>query len=385
MRPATPRTRSFWSPRRIHCSSTCPSGGAFPRHRLPARDARAVPRARAARRSAHRPLRAFPRLVQRRRVWAGASCACSWPGTSRTCCCTPRSSHPRPRQGVFRHQSALVPALVADSGDLVAATRASRIATVSSLVSGAIAVGSQRRGCRAGAARRRAALLRRDGAALGSAVARRPPPGRRGRARRVAVTSLPHVRRGDGRARGAIGFLVFLVAFGLERDAEPLGSSAQSPPRASPVASSGHREPRAPTASPAGRTVARHRAPSRPRCVRWPRSAHSRPGEIAAVFAGRAGRQHRPPVLRQRLATRRPRRRPRSRLHAFETVFQLVWVVGALIAVVFQPSLGVGLVALAAGFGVTAALYVARLMTTTTDEQPSRHRSERPATDARDG
>ena len=51
-------------------------------------------------------------------------------------------------------------------------------------------------------------------------------------------------------------------------------------------------------------------------------------------------------------------------------MFQLAWVVGALFAVVFQPSLGVGLVALAVGFGLTGAIYVARLMTTTTDEPP---------------
>ena len=41
----------------------------------------------------------------------------------------------------------------------------------------------------------------------------------------------------------------------------------------------------------------------------------------------------------------------------FETLFQLVWVIGALLAVVLEPSLARGLAALAVGFGVTAVLY----------------------------
>jgi hypothetical protein len=111
---------------------------------------------------------------------------------------------------------------------------------------------------------------------------------------------------------------------------------------------------------------------------------NARPGEIAAVFAvalgANIGRQSFDSVL-QRDAPEAARGRAFAR---FETVFQLVWVVGALIAVVFQPSLGVGLIALAAGFGLTGVLYVARLMATTPEVPPRPPESGRPATDARD-
>ncbi len=286
-------------------------------------------------------------------------------------------------------KSALVPALVADSGDLVAAnSRLSRIATVSSLVSGAIAVGVLN-AADAVQVLRVAALLYFGATAL----ALRIPPSRVDRLPDVEVERdelrSPRIRASAaamGVLRGAIGFLVFLVAFGLKRDAEPLwffGAVAAASVSGGLIGT---------IVSPALRQRLRRDEPLlvialTVACAVCALAAivHSRPGEIAAVFAvalgANIGRQSFDSVL-QRDAPDAARGRAFAR---FETVFQLVWVVGALIAVVFQPSLGVGLIALAAGFGVTAALYVARLMTTTTDEQPSHPESERPATDARDG
>ena len=83
--------------------------------------------------------------------------------------------------------------------------------------------------------------------------------------------------------------------------------------------------------------------------------------EVAAVFAVALGaniaRQSFDSVL-QRDAPDAARGRAFAR---FETLFQLVWVVGALLAVVLQPSLDRGLVALAAAFVLTAVGYGAYL------------------------
>ena len=101
---------------------------------------------------------------------------------------------------------------------------------------------------------------------------------------------------------------------------------------------------------------------------------------FAVALGANVGRQSFDSVL-QRDAPDAARGRAFAR---FETIFQLAWVVGALFAVVFQPRLGVGLVALAVGFGLTVAMYVARLMATTPEPPQRAADSERPATDARD-
>ena len=188
-----------------------------------------------------------------------------------------------------------------------------------------------------------------------------------------------------GMLRGAIGFLVFLVAFGLKRDAEPLwffGAVAAASVSGGLIGT---------IVSPALRRRLRRDEPLLVialtlACVVCALAAivNARPGEIAAVFAvalgANIGRQSFDSVL-QRDAPEAARGRAFAR---FETLFQLVWVVGALTAVVFQPSLGVGLIALAAGFGLTGVLYVARLMATTPEVPPRPPESGRPATDARD-
>jgi Transmembrane secretion effector len=84
-------------------------------------------------------------------------------------------------------------------------------------------------------------------------------------------------------------------------------------------------------------------------------------GQVAAVLAvalgANTGRQSFDSVV-QRDAPDAARGRAFAR---FETLFQLVWVIGALVAVVVQPTFGRGLVALGVGFGLTASLYVAHL------------------------
>ena len=169
-------------------------------------------------------------------------------------------------------KSALVPALVADRGDLVAAnSRLARIATVSSLASGAIAVGILN-AADAVQVLRVAALLYFGATAL----ALRIPPSRADRLPDVGVERnelrSPRVHASAaamGVLRGAIGFLVFLVAFGLKRDAEPLwffgAVAAASVFRWTPR----HvREPGAAPPAPPGRTAARHRPHGRVRRVR---------------------------------------------------------------------------------------------------------------------
>ena len=285
-------------------------------------------------------------------------------------------------------KSALVPALVSDKGDLVAAnSRLARIATVSSLLSGAIAVGILN-AADAVQVLRVAALLYFGATGL----ALRIPPSRVERLPDLEVERdelrSPRIRASAaamGMFRGAIGFLVFLVAFGLKRDAEPLwffGAVAAASVSGGLIGT---------IVSPALRRRLRRDEPLlvialTVACVVCALAAivNSRPGEIAAVFAvalgANIGRQSFDSVL-QRDAPEAARGRAFAR---FETVFQLVWVVGALIAVVFQPSLGVGLIALAAGFGLTGVLYVARLMATTPEVPPRPPESGRPATDARD-
>jgi hypothetical protein len=167
-----------------------------------------------------------------------------------------------------------------------------------------------------------------------------------------------------GALRGATGFLVFLVAFGLKRDAEPLwffGAVAAASVAGSLLGT---------IVSPALRKRFSRTEPLfvfalviagvvSLAAALW----SARAGDVAAVFAVALGaniaRQSFDSVL-QRDAPEAARGRAFAR---FETLFQLIWVVGALLAVVLQPTLHRGLAALAGGFGLTAVLYATYLRT----------------------
>jgi Major Facilitator Superfamily len=264
-------------------------------------------------------------------------------------------------------KSALVPRLVPDDSDLVAAnSRLARIATVASLFSGAIAVGVLN-AADAEQVLRVASLLYFVATYLALRIpADTTQPLPEPEIERVELR-LPSVRAAAaamGVLRGAIGFLVFLVAFGLKRDAEPLwffGAVAAASIAggfmgtiASPMLRRrfSRTEPLFVVALAIAGVVSVAAAI-------W----SARVAEVAAVFAvalgANIGRQSFDSVL-QRDAPDAARGRAFAR---FETVFQLVWVLGALLAVVLEPSLNSGLAALAAGFGVTAVLYALYLRT----------------------
>ena len=160
----------------------------------------------------------------------------------------------------------------------------------------------------------------------------------------LRVPSVRAAAAAMGVLRGATGFLVFLVAFGLKRDAEPLwffGAVAAASVAGGFIGH--HRESRVAQAVPSHRAALRRRARRR-RCRVGgrPRSGAPASREVAAVFAVALGaniaRQSFDSVL-QRDAPEAARGRAFAR---FETLFQLVWVIGALLAVVLEPSLDTG-------------------------------------------
>ena len=260
-------------------------------------------------------------------------------------------------------KSALVPRLVADDSDLVAAnSRLARIATVASLFSGAIAVGILN-AADAVQVLRVASLLYFAATFLAMRIpadTAQPLPEPEVERVELRVPSVRAAAAAMGALRGATGFLVFLVAFGLKRDAEPLwffGAVAAASVAGgfmgtivSPVLRDRFRrtEPLFVVALAVAGAVSLVAAI-------W----SVRVAEVAAVFAVALGaniaRQSFDSVL-QRDAPEAARGRAFAR---FETLFQLVWVIGALLAVVLEPSLARGLAALAVGFGLTAVLYLA--------------------------
>ena len=122
-------------------------------------------------------------------------------------------------------KSALVPRLVADDSDLVAAnSRLARIATVASLFSGAIAVGILN-AADAVQVLRVASLLYFAATFLAMRIpadTTQPLPEPEVERVELRVPTVRAAAAAMGVLRGATGFLVFLVAFGLKRDAEPL-------------------------------------------------------------------------------------------------------------------------------------------------------------------
>ena len=247
-------------------------------------------------------------------------------------------------------KSALVPSLVGRDADLVGAnSRLSRISTVAGLVGGAIAVGVLTVDG-ASSVLRIAALVYFAAAVVALRIpsddAVRLPPDA---LEREELRS-PRIRFAAGAMtvlRGAIGFLVFLVAFGLKRAGEPtwfFGVIAAVSVAGGLVGT---------VASPLLRQRMRRDEPlltfalATAALVSLAAAFHAVAASIAvAVFAiactASMGRQGFDSIL-QRDAPDAARGRSFAR---FETLFQLVWVLGALAAVVLQPSTRTGLAAL---------------------------------------
>jgi len=264
-------------------------------------------------------------------------------------------------------KSALVPRLVPDDSDLVAAnSRLARLATVASLFSGAVAVGILH-AADAAQVLRIASLFYFAAtylALLIPADTTQPLPEPEVERVELRLSTVRAAAAAMGVLRGATGFLVFLVAFGLKRAAEPLwffGAVAAASVAGSLLGT---------IVSPALRKRFRRTEPLFVFALviagvvslvaaLW----SARAGDVAAVFAvalgANVGRQSFDSVL-QRDAPDAARGRAFAR---FETLFQLIWVVGALLAVVLQPTLHRGLAALACAFGLTAALYAMYLRT----------------------
>lgn len=247
-------------------------------------------------------------------------------------------------------KSALVPSLVGRDADLVAAnSRLSRISTVAGLIGGSIAVGLLTL-VGASSVLRVAALVY-----FGAAVAAlRIPPDDPARLPPAALEReelrTPKIRFAAGAMtvlRGAIGFLVFLVAFELKRTGAPtwdFGVIAAVSIAGGLVGT---------VASPALRRRMRRDEPllavalATAAFVSLGAAVHAVTASIAvAVFAvactASMGRQGFDSIV-QRDAPDAARGRSFAR---FETLFQLVWVIGALAAVVLEPSAGTGLVVL---------------------------------------
>ena len=156
-----------------------------------------------------------------------------------------------------------------------------------------------------------------------------------------------------GLVRGVVGFTTFFAAFVLKKQGEPawvyglvliagaLGNAARDRHRAVVAqARAGGVDPR--------RFAGRARDPVAVRGARV-RSPLTR------VRRGRGGRERgaRPPRLRQPLAARRCRCRAGRAFARYETRFQIVWVLGGLVAVLFFGGgrAGIFLVALVLLFG----------------------------------
>jgi MFS family permease len=247
-------------------------------------------------------------------------------------------------------KSALVPSLVADDADLVAAnSRLSRLSTVAGLIGGAIAVGLLTLGG-ASSVLRVASLVYFSAAVAALRIpsddAALLPPAALEREELRA----PKIRFAAGAMtvlRGAIGFLVFLVAFALKRTGAPtwyFGAVAAVSIAGGLVGT---------VASPLLRQHMRRDEPllavalATAALVSLGAALHAVVASIAiAVFAiactASMGRQGFDSII-QRDAPAAARGRSFSR---FETLFQLVWVIGALAAVVLQPNTRTGLAAL---------------------------------------
>jgi MFS family permease len=259
-------------------------------------------------------------------------------------------------------KSALVPTLVDRNADLVRAnSRLSRISTVVGLVGGAIAVGVLTLG-NASQVLRIAALVYFTAAGVALSIPpddpARLPPAALERAE-LRSPKILYAASAMTVLRGAIGFLVFLVAFELKRTGAPtwlfaaiagvsvtggLVGTLASPPLRQRM----HRDE--PLLTVALATAA---------LVSLGTAVHSSAASIAiAVFAialtASMGRQGFDSIL-QRDAPAAARGRSFAR---FETLFQLVWVIGALGAVVLHPSTRTGLAVLGIVFVPTLVTFL---------------------------
>lgn len=261
-------------------------------------------------------------------------------------------------------KSALVPTLAKAHGDLVAAnSRLARTATLAGLVGGAIAVGTLQV-ANAVQVLRVASLVYFSGAVLALRIPTQPLAPRPAA---VAHHEL-HVRRlGFAAAammtlRGAIGFLSFLVAFDLKRAGAStwvfgliaacgiIGAFAGTV--ASPVlARRLHRHDQLLPGALLAAAVASLLAAT---YVTTVAAATSVVVIAAAASLGRQGfdsvlQADTPDAARVRVFAR------------FETIFQLLWALGALASVLMQPSARIGFASLAALFALVLAASVVGL------------------------
>ena len=281
-------------------------------------------------------------------------------------------------------KSALVPSLVDHDADLVSANaRLTRISTLSGLLGGSIAAGILTV-TNAVPVLQIAALVYFAGAItalrIPSATARGLPTG--ALERRELRSSTVRIAAGAMMLlRAGIGFVVFLVAFELKRAGDPTWffgviafcsvAGGLVGTLASPILRRGlHREePLLAIALLVGAAASLLAA------------AHvSHPTIAAAVFAvafgASVGRQGFDSLL-QRDAPDAARGRSFAR---FETLFQLLWVLGALGAVVLQPATGQGLAIYACISVVALVAYIAGITTAaghapTDPPDPPGHRS----------
>jgi MFS family permease len=260
-------------------------------------------------------------------------------------------------------KSALVPSLVADDSDLVAAnSRLTRISTLSGLLGGGIAAGILSV-TNAVPVLQIASLVYFAGAITALRIPPETPTELPSNALEHRELQSPTIRFAAGAMmilRAGIGFVVFLVAFELKRAGDPTWFFGL-------IAICGIAGGLAGTfASP----ILRHRlhreepllaiALILTAAVSVLAAAHlAHPTIAAAVFAvsfgASIGRQGFDSLL-QRDAPDAARGRSFAR---FETLFQLLWVLGALGAVVLKPGTGQGL-AIYAGVSVVALVaYIA--------------------------
>jgi MFS family permease len=258
-------------------------------------------------------------------------------------------------------KSALVPALVGDNADLVEAnSRLARISTVAGLVGGAIAAAILTLGSAIGVLRV-ASLVYFTGAVLalriGPTRATSLPPA----TLEQQELRAPTVRLSAGAMtvlRAGVGFLTFLVAFALKRSGEPLwffGAVALSGVLGGLSGA---------FVSPVLRHHLRREEPLLIFALLIAALGSlaaalylDRASELVAVFAvvcaSTIGRQGFDSIL-QRDAPDAARGRAFAR---FETLYQLIWVLGALTAVILQPTTTAGLAALAILLIVAVLVY----------------------------
>jgi hypothetical protein len=258
-------------------------------------------------------------------------------------------------------KSALVPGLVSQDADLVAANaRLSRVSTVTSLIAGATAAGLLE-ATNSVPVLRIAALLHFAAAfaalRLPSDDPARLPPAER-ELEELRSRSVRYAAGAMCTLRSAVGFLVFLVVFGLKRTGQPLWffgvvAAASIVGNLAGAAAGPLLRRRLDRAEPL-LTFALGGAALASLVTAW---HATRASEVAAVLvialAANMGRQCFDSVL-QRDA---PHAAFGRSFAWFETIFQLTWVGGALVAVVLEPTTTAGLAALGGAFALTAVAY----------------------------